>query len=170
MVKYLRISSYDFATAPLWISLYMRNIWFYFLSVYCSICILYSVQYNYVATARRSCVLKISLANWCAKNSFQFWESPLCILTSLPSIHKCPTAIINRHPTDKQHQQRTPTSNIKNRSLISMGSLRDVVYLGWPISPSYMSPNVGGGGRGGVWFAGFQPVQPMSTAVHMTHK
>ncbi len=42
MGKYLRISSYirklflihDFATAPLWISLYMRKIWIYFLSVY----------------------------------------------------------------------------------------------------------------------------------------
>jgi hypothetical protein len=39
------------------------------------------------------------------------------------------------------------------------GSQRGVVYLGWPISPSYMSPNVGG------WFAG---CQPMSTAVHAT--
>jgi hypothetical protein len=42
MVKYLRISSYirtpflvyDFATAPLWISFYMRKIWFSFLSVH----------------------------------------------------------------------------------------------------------------------------------------
>ncbi len=42
IVKYLRISSYirkpfliyDFATAPFWISLYMRKIWFSFLSVY----------------------------------------------------------------------------------------------------------------------------------------
>ena len=42
MTKYLRISSYirkpfliyDFATAPSWISLYMRKILFYFLSVY----------------------------------------------------------------------------------------------------------------------------------------
>ncbi len=42
MGKYLRISSYirkpfliyDFATAPLLISLYMRKIWFYFLSVH----------------------------------------------------------------------------------------------------------------------------------------
>ncbi len=42
MGKYLRISSYirklfliyDFATAPLWISLYVRKILFYFLSVY----------------------------------------------------------------------------------------------------------------------------------------
>ncbi len=28
------------------------------------------------------------------------------------------------------------------------GSKRDVVYLGWPIAPSYMSQNAGGGGRG----------------------
>jgi hypothetical protein len=42
MGKYFRISSYirkpfliyDFASAPLWISLYMRKILFYFLSVY----------------------------------------------------------------------------------------------------------------------------------------
>jgi hypothetical protein len=42
MGKYLRIFSYirkpfliyDFATAPLWISLYMRKIWFFFISVY----------------------------------------------------------------------------------------------------------------------------------------
>jgi hypothetical protein len=27
------------------------------------------------------------------------------------------------------------------------GFQRDVVYLGWPIAPSYMSPNVGGGGE-----------------------
>jgi hypothetical protein len=48
--KYLPISSYirkhfliyDFATAPLWISLYMRKIWFSFLSVYISL----SVQYR----------------------------------------------------------------------------------------------------------------------------
>ncbi len=44
MTKYLRISSYiskpflvyDFATAPFWISLYMRKILFSFLSVYCA--------------------------------------------------------------------------------------------------------------------------------------
>ncbi len=42
------------------------------------------------------------------------------------------------------------------------GSQRDVVYLGWPIAPSYMSPNVGGRG-----VAGFQPI---STAVHMEPK
>ncbi len=28
------------------------------------------------------------------------------------------------------------------------GSQRDVVYLCWPIAPSYMSPNAGGGGCG----------------------
>ncbi len=30
------------------------------------------------------------------------------------------------------------------------GSQRDVVYLGWPIAPSYMSPKAGGGGSRGV--------------------
>ncbi len=37
-----------------------------------------------------------------------------------------------------------------------------VVYLCWPIAPSYMSPNAGDGGRGVV------ESQPMSTAVHIT--
>jgi hypothetical protein len=37
--------------------------------------------------------------------------------------------------------------------IASRGSQRDVVYLGWPIAPSYMSPNAG---RGRV--AGFQPM------------
>ncbi len=40
------------------------------------------------------------------------------------------------------------------------GSQRDVVYLGWPIAPLYMSPHVEGV-RGLRWS------QPMSTAVHM---
>ncbi len=31
----------------------------------------------------------------------------------------------------------------------SRGLQRDVVYLGWPIAPSYMSPNAGGRGGGG---------------------
>ncbi len=30
-------------------------------------------------------------------------------------------------------------------SVEGRGSQRDVVYLGWPIAPSYMSPNAGGG-------------------------
>ncbi len=37
-----------------------------------------------------------------------------------------------------------------NSSLVCIairGLQRDVVYLGWPIAPSYMSPNVGGGGE-----------------------
>jgi hypothetical protein len=36
----------------------------------------------------------------------------------------------------------------------------DLVYLGWPIAPSNMSPNAGGGVSG-------SQAQPMSTAVHM---
>ncbi len=44
--------------------------------------------------------------------------------------------------------------------IIHRGLQRDV-YLDWPIAPSYMSPNAGGGGAGGD--AGSKP---MSTAVH----
>ncbi len=44
-------------------------------------------------------------------------------------------------------------------NVLPRGSQRNVVYLGWPIAPSYMSPNAGG--RGGRRFAGSQP---MSTA------
>ncbi len=42
-------------------------------------------------------------------------------------------------------------------SLLSRGLQRDVVNLGRPIAPSYMSPNEGGGDAG---------PQPMSTALH----
>jgi hypothetical protein len=31
--------------------------------------------------------------------------------------------------------------------VLDRGLLRDFVYLGFPIAPSYMSPNAGGGGR-----------------------
>ncbi len=33
---------------------------------------------------------------------------------------------------------------------LSRGLQKDVVYLGWPIAPSYMRPNAGGGGSCGV--------------------
>ncbi len=42
------------------------------------------------------------------------------------------------------------------------GSQRDVVYLGWPMAPLYMSPNAGEEG-----VAGSQPINP---AVHMEPK
>jgi hypothetical protein len=48
-------------------------------------------------------------------------------------------------------------------SVITRGSHRDVVYLGWPMAPSYVSPNVGRRG----WVAGSRL---MSTAVHMEPK
>ncbi len=35
-------------------------------------------------------------------------------------------------------------------SLNHRGSQRDVIYLGWPIAPTYMSPNAGGGGLQGL--------------------
>ncbi len=44
----------------------------------------------------------------------------------------------------------------------SKRSKRDVVYLSWPIAPSYMNPTAGGRGVAGS--------QPMSTAVHMEPK
>ncbi len=61
MVKYLRISSYirkpffmyDLATAPFWISLYMRKIWFSFLSVRC-ICT------HWIALAQKSASNRLS--------------------------------------------------------------------------------------------------------------
>ncbi len=43
------------------------------------------------------------------------------------------------------------------------GSKRDVVNLGWPIAPSYMSPNA-------WWGEGVSRSQPMSTVVHMEPK
>ncbi len=42
-------------------------------------------------------------------------------------------------------------------STAGRGLQRDVVYLGWPMAPSYMSPNAGRGNWGS---------QPMNTAVH----
>jgi hypothetical protein len=35
---------------------------------------------------------------------------------------------------------------IRIRNTCLRGSQRDVVFLGWPIAPSYMSPSAGGGG------------------------
>ncbi len=43
--------------------------------------------------------------------------------------------------------KETPRRRITVRVVIR-GSQRDVVYLGWPITPSYMSLNRGGGGGG----------------------
>ncbi len=37
-----------------------------------------------------------------------------------------------------------------NSSFTGRGSQRDVVYLGWPMAPSYTSPNAGNGGWGGA--------------------
>ncbi len=36
------------------------------------------------------------------------------------------------------------TADFSYHSNCTKGSQRDVVYLGWPIAPSYMSPNAGG--------------------------
>ncbi len=64
---------------------------------------------------------------------------------------------------DPVYREGTPgvykeMSSILADQYSARGSKRDVVYLGKPIAPSYMSPNAG---EGGVAFS-----QPMSTAVH----
>ncbi len=51
-------------------------------------------------------------------------------------------------------------------SFLSRGLQRDVVYLCWPIAPSYRSPTQCGGHEG-LRLAGSQPSQPMSIAVHV---
>ncbi len=43
----------------------------------------------------------------------------------------------------------------------SKGLKRDIFYLGWPIAPSYMSPNAGGGGSCGA--------QPTLSTYSCTH-
>ncbi len=50
------------------------------------------------------------------------------------------------------------TSRQENLTHLTIVAWRDVVYLGWPIAPSYMSPNAGEGGIAGP--------RPMRTAVH----
>ncbi len=46
-------------------------------------------------------------------------------------------------------------------STVNRGSQKDVVYFGWPIAPSYMSQNAGGGGGGFL---------NQSSAVHLEPK
>ncbi len=55
------------------------------------------------------------------------------------------------------------STSVYNVSVSPRELQRDVVYLGWPIAPSYMSPNEGEVGE----VAGSQP---MSRAVHMEPK
>ncbi len=44
--------------------------------------------------------------------------------------------------------KKSGSGQIKKSSYTGIRGLqRDVVYLGWPIVPSYMSPNAGGGGE-----------------------
>ncbi len=48
-------------------------------------------------------------------------------------------------PRPLYHWNHQPTSTQRTRYPIDQGSHRDVVYIGWPIAPTYMSPNAGGG-------------------------
>ncbi len=50
--------------------------------------------------------------------------------------------------------------NLLEKEIKNQGITKDVIYLVWPIAPSYLSSNAGEGG-GVAWS------QPMSTAVHM---
>ncbi len=56
----------------------------------------------------------------------------------------------------KVQKQLVPynSSILFSKSVERRGSQRDVVYLGWPMAPAYMSPNAGG--EGGI--AGSQPM------------
>ncbi len=110
MGKYLRVSSYirkpfliyDFATAPLWISLNMMKIWFYFLSVYtCLSFALSSLRLSVFVFW--PCIYPLSLAVFCpvlstlalALSSFVpvpvcLWPYPHCPL----SISVCSSVLI----------------------------------------------------------------------------
>ncbi len=57
--------------------------------------------------------------------------------------------------TESSYSSFLPT--IPCITFLARGLQRDVVYLGWPVAPSYMSPNAGG-----------DRSRPMSTAVHIT--
>ncbi len=46
--------------------------------------------------------------------------------------------------------ERNSVSWYMQKRLSPSGLQRDVVHLGWPIAPSYMSPKAGGGGSCGV--------------------
>ncbi len=69
MGKYLRISSYirkpfliyDFATDPLWISLYMRKIWFSFLSV-CKIATSHAAKHSLPPSLIYTCLMGHEIA------------------------------------------------------------------------------------------------------------
>jgi hypothetical protein len=54
-------------------------------------------------------------------------------------------------PSSCSLQHRKTTGLVSDTATAaSRLSQRDVVYLGWPIAPSYMSPNAGGGGVAGL--------------------
>jgi hypothetical protein len=81
---------------------------------------------------------------------------------------RCKAHIFCNSMQKKMHKQINCLWNIKifcgvckgqERTFITpsvsiRGSQRDVVYLGWPIAPSYISPTAGGG-RGGVSANGY---------------
>ncbi len=73
--------------------------------------------------------------------------------------------VLNADPDRLSADRDSGMNWIRIRNTCLRGSQRDVVFLGWPIAPTYMSPMRGGGEGGGV-----AESQPMSTAVHMEPK
>ncbi len=55
-------------------------------------------------------------------------------------VMNCKKGVCSLRVFEKEHREQ---------AYLTRGLQRDVVYFGWPISPSYMSPNAGGGGGEG---------------------
>ncbi len=124
--KYLSISSnirkafliYDFATAPLWISLYMRKIWFSFLSVYMDQSASVFLSQGPVVHCAISSAwpeLDLRFRPWLLL--FWYWTDGSDLSSSL-----CVLPRVSRVTVNEWEEAR--------------GSQRDIVYLGWPTSPS----------------------------------
>ncbi len=90
-----------------------------------------------------------NVVRWCSK---QKCMSNFCFLWYLEQVFFICLAQLYGVPISMKTNGSEPYSGValNNRYFTSRGSLRDVVYLGWPIAPSHMSPNAGGGGLRGL--------------------
>jgi hypothetical protein len=77
----------------------------------------------------------------------QLWQSKLIIVSekAVCCLQCCShlVRLISQWNSDTRGKSELPW-------ITRRGLQRDVVYLGWPIAPLYMSPNKGGGGSCGV--------------------
>jgi hypothetical protein len=86
------------------------------------------------------------------------WQWPICGThfrsggPPTPSLTLCPSLFIPILNNLHQHRYCVCTVHIQSSGSQTtvLCFTRDVVYLGWPIAPSYMSPNAGRGGSCGV--------------------